>query len=166
MGVEFTETRWMPIPDWPGFLVSDRGEIRSPHGYLRKPSSSRDGHLYVLHRFGGTLGRQKKLWIHRAVLLAFRGPCPAGMEARHLNGNPADNRVGNLAWGTRWDQRDDDRKNCVSRVSRAKLSVDEVEIIRKLKGLRSARAVAKEYSVSHTSVLEIWRNRRWATVPE
>lgn len=34
------------------------------------------------------------------MLTAFVGPCPPGMMARHRNGNPADNRVENLRWGT------------------------------------------------------------------
>lgn len=38
--------------------------------------------------------------VHRLVLGAFVGPCPAGMECRHLNGDSTDNRVENLAWGT------------------------------------------------------------------
>jgi len=35
------------------------------------------------------------------VLEAFVGPCPEGMECCHRDGNPANNHVGNLYWGTR-----------------------------------------------------------------
>ena len=38
--------------------------------------------------------------VHRLVLEAFVGPRPEGMVARHLNGDPGDNRLENLAWGT------------------------------------------------------------------
>ncbi len=41
------------------------------------------------------------MFAHRAVLLAFVGPCPEGMEACHNNGDPLDNRVENLRWDTR-----------------------------------------------------------------
>jgi hypothetical protein len=39
--------------------------------------------------------------IHRLVLAAFVGPCPAGHEGSHINGQPADNRLENLRWETR-----------------------------------------------------------------
>jgi predicted transcriptional regulator len=46
--------------------------------------------------------------VHRAVLTAFRGPYPGkGFEARHLDGNKQNNRLGNLAWGTRRENADD-----------------------------------------------------------
>ena len=38
--------------------------------------------------------------VHRLVLEAFVGPRPAGMECRHLDGDPANNHLENLAWGT------------------------------------------------------------------
>lgn len=45
-------------------------------------------------------GKCRNALIHRLVLEAFVGPCPDGMECRHLNGNPTDNRLTNLKWGT------------------------------------------------------------------
>ena len=38
--------------------------------------------------------------VHVLVLEAFCGKRPEGMVARHLNGDPMDNRLENLAWGT------------------------------------------------------------------
>lgn len=38
--------------------------------------------------------------VHQLVLEAFVGPRPEGMVTRHLNGDPSDNRLTNLAWGT------------------------------------------------------------------
>jgi hypothetical protein len=34
-------------------------------------------------------------------MLAFVGPCPAGLEIRHLNGNATDNHLSNLTYGTK-----------------------------------------------------------------
>jgi hypothetical protein len=40
-------------------------------------------------------------FVHELMLITFVGPRPAGMECRHLDGNPANNALSNLAWGTR-----------------------------------------------------------------
>lgn len=39
--------------------------------------------------------------VHRLVLEAFVGPCPAGMEACHSDGNKINNRLENLRWDSR-----------------------------------------------------------------
>ena len=44
--------------------------------------------------------RHHHILIHRAVLLAWVGPCPEGYEADHLNGITTDNRIENLEWVT------------------------------------------------------------------
>lgn len=47
-----------------------------------------------------SVGKQTRS-LHRLILAAFAGPAPSPKaECRHLNGNPYDNRVENLAWGS------------------------------------------------------------------
>jgi hypothetical protein len=103
------------VPDYEGlYRISDRGDVWS------EPRATTRGGLLrqILHksgRFYVTLtkdGRQDRFQVHRLVLAAFDGPCPEGQEARHLDGNPANNRWepgseeermaagGNLIWGT------------------------------------------------------------------
>lgn len=38
--------------------------------------------------------------VHQLVLTAFHGPRSEGMVARHLDGNPVNNSIDNLTWGT------------------------------------------------------------------
>lgn len=46
-------------------------------------------------------GRPKLRLVHQLVLEAFVGPRPdEAMGVRHLNDDPTDNTLGNLAWGT------------------------------------------------------------------
>jgi hypothetical protein len=91
---------WTMVPGW-RFSVNQEGLIKGPSGRILAPMASNTGHLYVLYRDGGRGGKQRKLYVHRAVLMAFVGPCPEGHEARHLNGEPNDNRLSNLCWDTR-----------------------------------------------------------------
>lgn len=103
-----TTEMWRPVVGYEELYdVSDLGHVRSrsrttPHGHWRR------GKLMKLTSFGsGYLrvglcrdNKQTKLFVHRLVLDAFRGPCPDGMACRHLNGDPGDNRLNNLCWGT------------------------------------------------------------------
>ena len=82
------------------YRVSDRGRVWSSlrgGRYLRPGRMSAGGHVSVmLGRKGGSH------CVHKLVLTAFVGPAPKGMEARHLNGVPDDNRwPENLKWDTR-----------------------------------------------------------------
>jgi hypothetical protein len=40
-------------------------------------------------------------------MLAFRGPCPQGLEVRHGNSNGKDNRLSNLSYGTKSENAED-----------------------------------------------------------
>lgn len=81
-----------------GYIISPAGKV-TRRGNVLTCSKRSDGYISVkLYKGNGTYTTQ---WIHRLVLESFVGPCPPGMECRHLNGNPSDNRLINLAWGTK-----------------------------------------------------------------
>lgn len=147
-----TKIEWADIPGFPGYSVNAAGAIYGRAGKILRPMESSSGHLYIIPRVNN-IG--VKLFVHRAVLLAFVGLPPPGEEARHLDGNPRNNHISNLAWGTRSEQHEDDRRNGVCRTARLRrLSAEQVERIRATAGTISLRTLAKEYGISHTSVLK------------
>ncbi len=100
---------WRDIPGYDRYQVSDYGRVRSirRHGYkVLKGYSVRE--LKV--GFGGIRKGKviaiavslsgKKQQVHRLVLLAFRGPCPARMMGCHNDGDPTNNNFSNLRWDT------------------------------------------------------------------
>ena len=102
---------WRPVVGWEGlYEVSDQGRVRSSDrtvhckngrtrrykGRVLKLWKNSKGYLQV-SLYGK--GETKKL-VHRIVLEAFVGDCPEGLETLHIDGNPANNHVGNLKWGT------------------------------------------------------------------
>lgn len=108
-------TEWRPIAGYEGYYeVSSCGQVRgcqrtvgAANGKTKviKPksmnlSSQKSGHLSVEFHMHG---KRQHVLVHRLVLMAFVGSPPAGMEACHRNGDPQDNRVVNLYWGTRSD---------------------------------------------------------------
>lgn len=96
---------WKPIVGYERrYEVSSRGRVRSSargpgrSERVRSLSADRYGYLTVgLSRDG----KQTTHRVHVLVAVAFHGERPAGLQARHLNGNQTDNRADNLAWGTR-----------------------------------------------------------------
>ncbi len=101
--------RYKRHPEWTRYLVGTDGSVWSRgrwNGRWKKLTLivDRDGyHRVNLYDGGGGQDRyygMRQFIVHRLVLETFFGPCPEGMEARHKDGNPANNAVGNLAWGT------------------------------------------------------------------
>lgn len=114
--------------------------------------------------------RNSRCWlVSRLVLMAFVGPCPAGKEACHKNGNPSDNRLSNLYWGTRTDNMADAKRhgtdNEGERNGMSKLTEDDVRRIRsEVAAGRTQTEVAREYGVHQSLISNIVRHRRWSHV--
>ncbi len=87
------------IPGYPGFRIDRSQTVWGLRGRPLRAQTVRGGYLAVGVKRPGGSSREKKP-VHQLVLIAFVGPRPAGAITRHLNGNPADNRPENLAWGT------------------------------------------------------------------
>lgn len=116
-----------PVPGFEHILISPDGTARSldrkvprGDGEITIPGKAlsgsvhKSGHISLSLSHGrGT--KKKSEYLHRLVYQLFVGDIPEGMEVRHLNGDPADNRVENLAVGTRTQQRLDDVRNGVHR---------------------------------------------------
>lgn len=108
---------WKDIPGYEGkYQASTEGQIRSidrmvrgkchytgeyfyrhVKGRILKPGQfCKNGHVSVVLGHGATGSP-----VHHLIMLTFVGPVPDGMEVLHNNGNPTDNRLSNLRYGTR-----------------------------------------------------------------
>lgn len=163
---------WKDIPGYEGaYQASSLGRIRSldrliPMGkthtltnragrILRPACSKRDRHLYVV------LGHGKAgSTVHSLVASAFLGPAPAGCEVRHLDGDAQNNRIENLAYGTRAQNILD-----VYAVGRAwkKLNAAQVlEIRSRLSDGETGSSIAREFGMSESAISAIKTGRRYA----
>lgn len=111
--------RWLPVVGYEGhYSVSDQGTVRSEARVTVSENGNRrtlrerqlrsapgaNGHLNVVLYFNQ---RKTSKYIHHLVMEAFVGSRPSGCDIRHLNGNPADNRLENLRYGTRQENAQD-----------------------------------------------------------
>lgn len=88
------------VPGFPGYSVSTNGDVFNQYGNRLaqyKDTRPGKGHLAVELWRDGKAHRVK---VHLLVLSVFVGPRPEGLETRHLDGNPENNRVENLRYGT------------------------------------------------------------------
>lgn len=92
---------WRDVPEYEGIYMVDVLSGRLWSSYVRRtlrPFRNREGYLQT------TLskdGRKRLRCIHRLVCEAAHGPAPfGGAQVRHLDGNPCNNHMGNLCWGT------------------------------------------------------------------
>lgn len=90
------------IPGYPGYFASPDGAIFSrKSGEMRRLKSTPNWRGY--HRISVREPGQRvyNATVHALVALTFIGPRPSpAMHIAHLNGNPADNRLENLAYVT------------------------------------------------------------------
>ena len=112
---------WLTVEGYEGcYEISDLGRVRSLprvtargwhlQGRVLKPQVHKvSGHMEV--SLYGQVKNGRSYWIHQLAARAFLGPCPDGQEVRHLDGNPANNTVGNLTYGTRKENLADARSH-------------------------------------------------------
>jgi hypothetical protein len=167
--------RYVEIEGSPGYRIGDDGLVQtSRHADGRgryhlgpwktlKSSPLKSGHMRV------SLGNSNERYVHVLVLNAFVGPCPEGMECRHLDGNPGNNHLWNLAWGTRKENYEDSVRHgtAVIGIEQFNRVLDETDV-RAIVGLcqsgQTMDAVAGKFGVHPTNVHAIMTGRSWSTV--
>lgn len=169
------EERWKPVVGMePLYEVSDVGRVRSKHAtgrptkspeHVLAQQSNRKGYRRVaLH----AAGRGYTVVVHRLILEAFVGLQPSAIhQANHKNGIKWDNRLSNLEWVTPVENNRHAVRNgwwhphIGEAHGRAKLTEEQVLVIRTLQGQVSAELVGKRFGVSNTAIRLIWKRRNW-----
>lgn len=122
--------RWRPVCGWPGYEVSDWGQVRT---WLRGgPGSDLAWYprLMTPQRLGeerggyecvslSRQGAKRPVRLHWLVMRAFAGRRPRGLIIRHLDGNPRNNRLDNLAYGTHAENTADAQRHGTMPIARA-----------------------------------------------
>ncbi len=163
------EVEWRKIAGYDNYEVSNYGYVRNAltGKILKGIIVDNERRLQVKLYVKGKNGKDRIHRIHRLVLEAFVGECPKGMECRHLDGNPFNNHISNLRWGT-------PKENCADRerhgrvpdfrgekCSSAKLTDLQVIAIRDKRGRTPQRTLAKTFGVTQSCISHVMRRSSW-----
>lgn len=190
MSNNITEDRRV-VPGYPGLRVNRLGELQTAYKMVgRGPGTGRgarnrvvgdswepmkasrlpSGYLYVhvADRDEG-VRRRRILYLHRLVAAAFLGPCPDGQEVLHGDGNPANNRLDNLSYGTRTNNAADQLRHGTrpigSRHGIAKLNEEKVrDVLELLAQNVPLSQIAQRFGVCYDTILNIKRRLTWRHV--
>lgn len=156
---------WRVIEEAPHYAVSSLGRVKRvvpdklnrPMHILRTPLNDKGYPCCSLHVNGKQLHRA----IHSLVCTAFHGPKPTPKhEVRHLDGNPLNPRLDNLAWGTSKDNKaDQDVHGTVMLGSKNHLTkLSDADVIAIRASNDYYRDVAERFSISANYVHRIRRS--------
>lgn len=171
---------WKPIAGHGFYEVSNLGRVRSlPHtayrpqgplsvqGKVLKPQRCGNGKAMQVTLY--TNGKSTNYRLHHLVIVTFVGERPDGQECRHLDGDFTNNRLDNLAWGTRKENVADAMRHgtfiCGERHKNAKLTASQVREIRRRHGSgETAASISKDYPVAASTILDIAARKKWRHV--
>jgi len=167
---------WRDIPGAEGaYQVSNHGRIRGLDRTVQRGNDTlrisgrpictppkSNGYLHFKLAAGQ---RSTYPMVHQAVAAAFLGPYPPGHAINHRDGDKTNNHLANLEYVTPAQN----TRHAIAigltatgeASANAKLTSANVKAIRAAKGKRTAKALARQYGVSHLYIPLIWSNKRW-----
>lgn len=155
---------WKDVRRFEGFyLVSNKGRVKSVSKTVRIGDHTRfiPGRMMKLRRTPrgyytvklSKFGKSEICGVHWLVLEAFVCPRPQGLFCRHLDGNPSNNFLANLAWGTAKQNTEDAIRHGTfprgEKNGRAKIADVEIQNIHTLyKSGKTVNQIGKIYGVT------------------
>lgn len=172
--------RWRAIEGFPAYEVSDFGRVRSLDRTISFVRAGVKRTLFVRgrmlqitvgsHGYGQVClsdrGEATQSCVHVLVANAFNGPCPAGLHVLHDDGNNLNCRASNLYYGNQIQNIADARRHGTiangEKNGKAKLTIEQVRVIRKAPGLYAD--IADQFDVSPSNIGQIKRRETWAGI--
>lgn len=172
---------WKDIPGYEAiYAVSNLGRIKSIARFAKhwrggtqvvrerilKTRTNRYGYIRVGLWKNGI---KKTYRVHRLVLDAYVGPCPAGKQCAHDDGARGNNNLSNLMWKTPKQNQADRVRHGTSRYGaknpNSLFTNAQVREIRRRYvprcAVNGAAAIAREFAVTRQAISRITRSQGW-----
>lgn len=139
-------------------VVGSNGVSRKLREKILKQRCDQDG--YPLVHIDAKTTKVPKI-----VAEAFIGQRPSGMEIRHLDGDPRNNKIENLAYGTHSENVLDGYSYCGKIRKNQKLTCKQVlEIVTRMSRGEQSRKLSIEYGVSQTLIWDIKHGKSYGSI--
>ena len=164
------------VEGYPAYRVSDSGVVQSRWrlgGNHKKSKGGEftetwktltpfpDGKSYLQVTLCDGIRKGKTHRVHNLVTQVFIGLRPKGLVNRHLDGNPKNNRIENLQYGT-YLENENDKKRHGTWDTRCALTPDKALLIReKAAAGKKRKHLAAEFEVSVVTIGRIITNKIW-----
>lgn len=100
--MENNKVEWKTIPGFEKYEINTLGQVRRiGKTRIKKSTINHRAGGYEMIQLYGADSTPYNLYVHRLMAEAFLGGFPEGTETRHLDSNPRNNRLDNLAVGTK-----------------------------------------------------------------
>lgn len=151
------------------YQISNHGRVYGiKRGYILRPhKNGKYSHVQVELRKNGL---SKRFYLHRLVLSHFNREPLNLEECRHKDGNPSNNHISNLEWGTRLENMKDRAVHGNTAVGinngKSKLTEEKVKEIRRLykTGKYTRKNLASMFNVSTMPIHQIINRLTWKHV--
>lgn len=180
--VKQPDEEWRDIPGYEGYYqVSNLGRVRSLDRVVTRSGFDKRlkgkillgrvvdyGRIIVSLSKGGVVRRRK---VHSLVMEAFVGPYPDGLEIRHLDGDPSNNCIDNLRYGTSKENARDKLRHGTyihgERHPLSRLKDEDILEIRRMyvSGEATQAEIGERYGIWQTHVGHIVHGESWPHLP-
>lgn len=167
---------WAVIKFAPDYSASNLGRIKrttpsSRYNTGRKSSILKPSKNEYPHVNLGVGGQRKNFTVHVCVANAFLGQRKDGYETNHIDGNKHNNKLSNLEYITRQENKNHAKLNGLTargeKVHGSKLTTKDVYAMRELLGKRvNQTLIANKFSVSMSTIYSVQSRRTWKHLPE
>jgi hypothetical protein len=161
---------WLkPIPSAEGYFACEDGYIWRMRRNLRRLHGSVGSNGYRRIKLS-IKNVQRDAYVHRLVCEAYHGPCPPGLQCRHLDGDQTNNAPGNLRWSDAVTNMADKVLHGTQPLGekhhRSKLTADIVlDARRRAAAGERVDLIAADLGIPYRCLLDAVTGRRWKHVP-
>ncbi len=159
------DEEWRPVPGFEShYQISNHGRLRNKRGKILKWQIGKGGYNFYLAK-AGQRSNPKTVKAHILVAQAFLGHRPEGLCVLHNDGNPQNNHLTNLRYGSFKENSHDmivhGRSLKGEKNHNSKLTQDNVKEIREKRKHHTLHELAKMYGVSHVAVWYACKGVTW-----